>query len=54
MLALDESVSLGVYSPQSPLGSAILGKKPGDTAEYTAPNGKTVTVEVLEAKPFRT
>jgi len=54
VLALDESVSLGVYSPQSPLGSAILGKKPGDTAEYTAPNGKTVTVEVLEAKPFRT
>ena len=53
VLALDDSVSLGVYSPQSPLGSAILGKSPGDTAEYTAPNGRTVQVEVVEAKPFR-
>jgi transcription elongation factor GreA len=53
VLALDESVSLGVYSPQSPLGSAILGKRPGDKAEYAAPNGKTVKVEVVEAKPFR-
>jgi transcription elongation factor GreA len=53
VLALDDSVSLGVYSPQSPLGSAILGKKPGDAAEFTAPNGKTVKVEVVEAKPFR-
>jgi transcription elongation factor GreA len=53
VLALDASVSLGVYSPQSPLGSAILGKSPGDTAEFTAPNGRTVQVEVVEAKPFR-
>jgi transcription elongation factor GreA len=53
VLALDDSVSLGVYSPQSPLGSAIVGKQPGDTAEYTAPNGRTVKVEIVEAKPFR-
>jgi transcription elongation factor GreA len=52
VLSLDASVDLSVYSPQSPLGSAILGKKPGDTATFTAPNGKTVTVDILAAKPF--
>ena len=45
--------SLSVYSPQSPLGSAILGKQPGDTAEFAAPNGRTVQVEIVNAKPFR-
>jgi transcription elongation factor GreA len=41
-----------VYSPQSPLGSAILGKKPGESATFTAPNGKQMTVEIVAAKPF--
>jgi transcription elongation factor GreA len=52
VLALDASVTLSVYSPQSPLGSAILGKKVGDTAEFAAPNGRAVTVEIVAAKPF--
>lgn len=52
VLALDSSVSLSVYSPQSPLGAAILGKRVGDDAEFTAPNGKAVTVEIVDAKPF--
>ncbi|MGI8577919.1 MAG: transcription elongation factor GreA [Nocardioidaceae bacterium] len=52
VLALDASVDVSVYSPQSPLGAAILGKKPGDSATYTAPNGKQVTVEIVAAKPF--
>ena len=41
-----------VYSATSPLGAAILGKKGGESATYTAPNGKQFTVEVLQAKPF--
>jgi transcription elongation factor GreA len=41
-----------VYSPQSPLGSAILGKKPGESATFTAPNGKQRSVEIVAAKPF--
>jgi transcription elongation factor GreA len=53
VLALDSSVALGVYSPQSPLGSAILGRSPGETAQFMAPNGKTVSVEIVDAKPFR-
>jgi transcription elongation factor GreA len=52
VLALDTNVALSVYSPQSPLGSAILGKSPGDTATFTAPNGRQVSVEVVAAKPF--
>ncbi len=53
LLALDSSVDLDVYSPQSPLGSAIAGASVGDQATYAAPNGRDVTVEVLAAKPFR-
>ncbi|MBA2638796.1 MAG: transcription elongation factor GreA [Nocardioidaceae bacterium] len=44
---------LDVYSPQSPLGSAIRGKQIGDSATYAAPDGSKVTVEVVEATPFR-
>ena len=41
-----------VYSEKSPLGSAILGKRAGDTATYTTPNGKELDVEILDAKPY--
>ena len=52
LLSMDSSVDIDVYSPTSPLGSAILGKKPGDTVTYEAPNGKDITVEVVEAHPY--
>ena len=52
VLTLDTNVEVSVYSPQSPLGAAILGKLPGDTATFTAPNGKQVSVEIVAAKPF--
>src|SRR3954451_20967139 len=38
---------LDVVSPTSPLGSALLGSRPGDTVEFEAPNGKQ-RVEVIE------
>jgi transcription elongation factor GreA len=43
---------LEVYSPQSPLGEAISGKRKGDTVEYVAPNGKTLKVEIVDAVPY--
>ena len=43
---------LTVYSPQSPMGSAIIGKKRGDDIEFDAPNGKTLKVEIVDAVPF--
>jgi transcription elongation factor GreA len=47
-----EPDGLKVYSPQSPLGSAINGRKKGDTVVYEAPNGKELTVTILDAVPF--
>ena len=43
---------LEVYSEKSPLGAAINGKKKGDQASYEAPNGKTITVKIKDAKPY--
>ncbi|EAP97258.1 putative transcription elongation factor [Janibacter sp. HTCC2649] len=44
--------SLQVYSEQSPIGSAVNGKKAGDSVTYEAPNGKQIDVKILSAKPF--
>ncbi len=44
--------SLQVYSPQSPLGQAILGASRGESREYSLPNGRTQKVSVLDAKPY--
>jgi transcription elongation factor GreA len=41
-----------VYSAQSPLGQALTGKKPGESVTYTAPNGKDITIELLDSKPY--
>jgi len=41
----DDSVE--VYSPDSPIGSAILGKKIGEELEVFLPNGKAVAVKIL-------
>jgi transcription elongation factor GreA len=41
----DDSVE--VYSPDSPIGSAILGKKVGEELEVFLPNGKAIKVKIL-------
>jgi transcription elongation factor GreA len=43
---------IDVYSPKSPLGAAINGKKIGEKATYAMPNGRQNTVEILEAVPY--
>ncbi|WP_283135490.1 transcription elongation factor GreA [Rhizohabitans arisaemae] len=48
----ESGAPIDVYSPKSPLGSAINGKKIGERASYTMPNGRTNTVEILEAVPY--
>ncbi len=53
LLGLDENVDTNVYSPQSPLGAAIIGKRKGDAASYTAPNGRSIEVTVVAVEPFR-
>jgi len=47
-----EDEKLQVVSPQSPLGSAIIGAKKGDTVGYEAPNGKQIKVTIVEAVPY--
>jgi transcription elongation factor GreA len=48
----DAADGMEVYSPQSPLGTAITGKKIGEQATYDLPNGKPMTVKVMDAKPY--
>lgn len=52
-----ESVSDGkleVYSPNSPIGAALLNAKVGETRSYTVPNGSTVKVTLVSAEPYHT
>lgn len=44
------SGDLEVYSENSPLGAAVLGKRIGETVVYLAPSKREVTVAILEAK----
>ena len=44
--------SLNVFSEKSPIGAAVNGRKVGDTASYTAPNGKQIEVKILETTPY--
>ncbi|ADG89791.1 transcription elongation factor GreA [Thermobispora bispora] len=48
----ESGVPIDVYSPNSPLGKAITGKKVGERATFTLPNGKQRSVEILEAVPY--
>jgi len=49
---VDTVAGIKVYSPQSPLGSAIIGHAKGDTVSYEAPNGKRLQVEIVDAVPY--
>ncbi|RAN76552.1 MULTISPECIES: transcription elongation factor GreA [Arthrobacter] len=46
------TTDMDVFSERSPLGMAIMGHKVGDKLSYVAPNGKTIDVEILSAKPY--
>ncbi|MEV4556963.1 transcription elongation factor GreA [Kitasatospora sp. NPDC049285] len=43
---------IDVYSPQSPLGKAIIGRSVGEDAQYELPNGKKAGVKIVDAKPY--
>jgi len=46
------TTDLTVYSPESALGTAILGARAGDTVTYTAPSGAEVKVKVVSFEAF--
>jgi transcription elongation factor GreA len=48
----ESGAPIDVYSPKSPLGAAISGKKVGEKATYSLPNGRSATVEILDAVPY--
>jgi transcription elongation factor GreA len=47
------SSDIETYSPQSPLGSGVNGKKVGEDAQYELPNGKLASVKILKAVPHQ-
>ncbi|CAJ1501176.1 GreA/GreB family elongation factor [[Mycobacterium] kokjensenii] len=48
----DGQSGLEVYSPQSPLGTAITGARPGEQRSYQVPSGAEITVTLLAAVPY--
>lgn len=46
------SSDIETYSPQSPLGSGVLGHKVGEDAQYELPNGRKASVKILKAEPY--
>ncbi|WP_217141311.1 transcription elongation factor GreA [Streptomyces sp. AC627_RSS907] len=46
------SSDIETYSPQSPLGSGVMGHKVGEIAQYELPNGKPASVKILKAEPY--
>ncbi len=50
--AASDNKDLETYSEQSPLGAAIIGAQEGETREYTAPNGHTLSVTIVSAAPY--
>jgi transcription elongation factor GreA len=43
---------LDVYSEASPLGSSIIGLREGEKTSYTAPNGRSITVEIVKVETY--
>jgi transcription elongation factor GreA len=52
MASMDSGVTHEVYSPNSPLGRAIAGHVAGDVVAYETPTGRSIEVEVIDAKPL--
>ena len=50
---ISSTTDLTVYSPESALGRAIMGKKVGQSVTYAAPNGNEVEVEIVALEIFR-
>ena len=47
-----EDADIDVYSVLSPLGSAIVGARPGEQRTYSIPSGANLPVTLLEAVPY--
>jgi len=50
---MSDGTDIDVYSEGSPLGTAIIGLKVGESKSYIAPNGKTISVEILDVETYQ-
>ena len=48
----EDHTDIEVYSPESPLGAAMLGHKAGETVDFEQPNGRTAKISIVSAVPF--
>lgn len=49
---ISEGTEIDVFSPDSPLGQAIMGLAVGDETSYAAPNGKVFAVKITNVETF--
>jgi transcription elongation factor GreA len=49
---ISATTELTVYSPESALGNAIAGHKPGESVSYETPHGATISVTIVKLEPF--
>lgn len=48
--AVEASPKAGLISNESPIGRALLGKRPGQTVEYALPSGMVTTVKIVRVE----
>ncbi|MEI8081630.1 MAG: transcription elongation factor GreA [Actinomycetes bacterium] len=46
------TATIDVYSPTSPLGSAVLNNFEGSEVTYELPNGRSMTVAITKVEPY--
>ena len=49
---ISEGTELDVFSPESPIGQAIVGLKAGEETSYAAPNGKVFEVKIVKVSTY--
>ena len=47
-ITADVPEGVKVFSPDAPLGKALMGHKAGETVTYAAPNGRQIEAEILD------
>lgn len=52
LVGSDPTVDLEAFSPDSPLGQAIIGKHAGDDFSFTTPNGSEIRGTISAVTPF--
>ena len=52
MLSSDDTRTIQIYSPQSPMGAAVIGHGVGDEVSYETPTGRTISLRVIAIEGF--